>query len=91
MTAWAKTAEGWALNVDGSDASRVFSLPRLEVRSSTEGWLSRCLMPDGTMRDHPRGSAISAAAAKAVALEQAARMLDPAHAASLASLLAARR
>jgi hypothetical protein len=91
MTAWVRTADGWALNLDGSDASRVFSLPRLEVRSSAEGWHSRCLMPDGTMRERPEGAAASVTAAKAGALSQAARMLGLADAAALASLLAASR
>jgi hypothetical protein len=91
MTAWARTADGWALNLDGTDASRVFSLPRLEVHSSAQGWQSRCLMPDGTMRDHVGSPAASVAAAKEAALAQAARMLGPAHAASLASLLAGGR
>lgn len=88
MTAWARTAEGWALNVDGTDAARVFSLPRLEVRSTAHGWRSLCLMPDGTVRDRPGGTAGTVSAAKAVALEQAGRMLGPGDAAALAALLA---
>lgn len=91
MTAWVKTPDGWALNVDGSDAARVFSLPRLEVRSTAQGWRSLCLMPDGTVRDRPEGSAFSVVAAKAAALEQARRMLGAGQAATLAALLEATR
>jgi hypothetical protein len=87
VSAWVRTADGWALNLDGSDASLVFSLPRLEVRSSAEGWRSLCLLPDGTLRERAGGSMGSVAAAKAVALEQAGRMLDPRHVAALAALL----
>jgi len=89
MRAWARTADGWALNLDGSDAAVVFSLPRLEVRTSAQGWRSLCLMPDGTQRERPEGAADSLVAAKAAALRQAGRMLDPAQAAVLAALLAA--
>lgn len=48
MIGWARIAEGWAANLDGSDAAKVFSLPRLEVRAGATGWQSLCLMPDGT-------------------------------------------
>lgn len=87
MTAWARTADGWALNVDGSDAALVLSLPRLEVRSSAQGWRSLCLMPDGTLREHAGDAIGSVAAAKAAALEQAGRMLGAADAAALTALL----
>lgn len=49
---WARTAAGWAKNVDGSDAASTFSLPRLEVLAGAHGWLSRCLLPDGTRHEH---------------------------------------
>lgn len=49
---WARTSAGWALNVDGSDAASTFSLPRLEVLAGAHGWLSRCLLPDGTRHEH---------------------------------------
>jgi len=86
MSGWARTAEGWALNLDGSDAAAVFSLPRLEVLSSPQGWRSRCLLPDGTLRERAGGSTDTVRAAQASAVEQAGRMLGPAHAAALAAL-----
>lgn len=83
VIAWARTAEGWALNLDGSDAAVVFSLPRLEVRSSARGWRSECLLLDGTRSESGGASLGGVAAAKASALEQAERLLGPAHAAAL--------
>jgi hypothetical protein len=83
MSAWAKVEDGWALNLDGSDAAAVFSLPRLEVHASAKGWLSMCLLADGTRSERAAGSADSLPAAKAAALEQAGRMLGPAHAPAL--------
>jgi len=50
-TSWARTADGWALNLDGSDASTAFSLPRLEVHPSVRGWRSLCLLLDGTRHE----------------------------------------
>jgi hypothetical protein len=88
MSAWARTADGWALNLDGSDAAVVFSLPRLEVRSSAQGWRSLCLLSDGTMRERAGGSTDTVLAAKAAAVEQAGRMLGAAHISALAALLA---
>jgi len=83
MSGWARTADGWAANLDGSDAAAVFSLPRLELRTSTVGWRSVCLLADGTLRESSNGLMGSVVAAKAAALEQAGRMLGPAHAAAL--------
>jgi len=51
MTGWARIPTGWALNLDGSDAAAVFSLPRLEVHPSAQGWRSLCLLQDGTRTD----------------------------------------
>lgn len=86
MTAWARTARGWAVNLDGSDAAVVFSLPRLEIRATAQGWRSLCLLADGTLREMAGGSMGGMHAARIAALEQAERMLGPAHAAALASL-----
>lgn len=45
--AWGRTSQGWALNLDGSAASK-FALPRLEIEQSPRGWLCRCRLGDGT-------------------------------------------
>jgi len=74
---WARTAEGWALNFDGSDAATVFSLPRLELRSGPRGWTGDCLLSDGTRSGCTATSPGGLAEAKAVALEAAERLLGP--------------
>jgi hypothetical protein len=51
VTGWARIPSGWALNLDGSDAAAVFSLPRLEVHPTARGWQSLCLRQDGTRSD----------------------------------------
>jgi hypothetical protein len=83
MTRWARTTEGWAMNLDGSDGAQVFSLPRLELRSSSKGWRSLCFLPDGSQREVAGGSATSLMAAKASAVDQARGILGAAYAARL--------
>jgi len=78
---WAKVLGGWALNLDGSDAAATFSLPRLEVRGSAQGWRSVCLHANGTVSERPGDVTDSILAAKAAALAQARRMLTAAPAA----------
>jgi hypothetical protein len=85
-SAWARTTDGWALNIDGSNAADVFSLPRLELRQSSKGWRSLCFLANGTQRERAGGAADSLMAAKADALEQAGPLLGPAHAAALHAL-----
>ena len=51
MSGWARTTDGWAMNLDGSDGAQVFSLPRLELRSSSKGWRSLCFLADGSQRE----------------------------------------
>ena len=48
MPRWARIADGWAVNLDGSDAAAGVSFPRLELRSGVGGWECACLLPDGT-------------------------------------------
>jgi hypothetical protein len=79
MSGWARTADGWAMNVDGSDGAQVFSLPRLELRSSSKGWRSLCFLADGSRREVPGSSADSLMAAKASAVEQARGLLGLEH------------
>ncbi len=83
MSGWARTTEGWAMNLDGSDGARVFSLPRLELRSSAKGWRSLCFLADGSRREIAGGSADSLMAAKAAAVDQARAVLGPAYATAL--------
>jgi hypothetical protein len=85
MLAWARTGDGWAVNLDGSDAAAGFSLPRLELHSGARGWTWICHLPDGTSREH-QGTADSIATAKRLAVEQARGMLDAAYSSALDSL-----
>lgn len=75
MTIWFRIPGGWAVNLDGSNASLVFALPRVEVRSSPAGWTSECLFTDGTRGvcapPYPGG----AAAVMAEAVDHARRLL----------------
>jgi hypothetical protein len=67
---WARTSEGWALNLDGSDASGGITYPRLELRSSPRGWRSFWLLPDGTVREDACPTADDLVSAKARALDR---------------------
>lgn len=70
------------MNLDGSDAAREVTFPRLELRSGPGGWECRCLLPDGTAMDvHGRHG--STAEAKATAIERARAVLGPAWTAAL--------
>jgi len=86
MLDWAKTADGWALNLDGTDAAAGFSFPRLELHSSPRGWECLCLLADGTSR-HPRGAMGSTPSAKRAVIEQARAVLGPPYATVLDELL----
>ena len=88
MTGWARTSEGWALNLDGSDAAAQFSLPRLELRSSADGWQCLCLLADGRAREL-RGPVGSISAARRTTVEEARSVLGPEYAGVLDALLAA--
>jgi hypothetical protein len=77
MLAWARTSDGWALNLDGSDASRSFSLPRLELHAGPGGWTGVCHLPDGTSLPAAVGAAPTVVAAKRAAVEEARRSLGP--------------
>jgi len=83
MISWARTPDGWALNLDGTNGALVFTLPRLEIHSSPQGWRSECLMLDGTRRECGSAYLGGMAAAQATALAQAIPMLGERHAAAL--------
>jgi hypothetical protein len=76
MNAWVRTTDGWAMNLDGSDGALVFSLPRVELRSSSKGWRGLCFLADGSQREWAGGSAGSLVEAKAMAVEQARRLME---------------
>jgi len=70
VIAWAKTLDGWAVNLDGTNAAQ-FSLPRLELHSGPQGWTCVCLHGNGTSLALPLGGAASTPAAKRAAAEEA--------------------
>lgn len=86
MTGWTRTGDGWAFNVDGTDAAAGFSLPRLELHSSTQGWQCLCLLADGRSR-RTRGPTESISAAKRATVEEARAVLGAEYAGVLDALL----
>ncbi len=69
MIFWSRTEDGWAVNLDGTDAANRFALPRIELRSSPRGWACACHLPDGTSRLVPLGSPAGVAEAMRLAIE----------------------
>lgn len=78
MRRWSKIADGWALNLDGTDAALVFALPRVEVHSSPQGWRSACFLADGRRSEWTLPYPGGVAATMADALAHAERILAPA-------------
>lgn len=69
MISWCRTPDGWAVNLDGTDASATFSLPRLELHSGGGGWTCVCHRQNGTSVTLPLGAGVGAAAARHAAAE----------------------
>jgi hypothetical protein len=72
---WRRVPEGWAVNLDGTDAARVFALPRVEVRSSPGGWLIACFNEDGSRSGGGVAHSSGLVDAKQRAIAEAARGL----------------
>jgi len=89
MKGWARTGDGWALNLDGSDAAAGLSLPRLELHASPTGWQCVCHLADG--RSHrPTCPMESTSAAKGAALREARSVLGSGYAGVLDELTGGR-
>jgi hypothetical protein len=69
VISWAKTPDGWAVNLDGTNASAQFSLPRIELHSGPSGWTCVCHLQDGKSLKVPLGAASSAQTARRAAAE----------------------
>jgi hypothetical protein len=69
VISWCRTPDGWAVNLDGTNAGAEFSLPRIELHSGPNGWTCVCHRPDGTSLKLPLGGGASARAAKDAAAE----------------------
>ena len=74
------------MNLDGTDAGREFTLPRLELRSGPHGWTCACHLEGGTTRTLAIGPAGSAAEARRIAVERARAALGERYAPALASV-----
>ncbi len=77
MTSWMRTLDGWAVNLDGTNAARQFTLPRIELHSSVQGWTSVFHFEDGTWRRLSVERASTVVAAKLAAVEEAQLALGP--------------
>lgn len=69
MISWSRTPDGWAVNLDGTDASTTFSLPRIELHSGSSGWTCLCHRQNGRTVKLPLGAGTSAAGARHAAAE----------------------
>jgi len=73
MFFWTRTDDGWAVNLDGTDAAQSFTLPRIEIRTSPRGWACACHLGDGTSLLVPLGHPTTAAAAMRAGVEACLR------------------
>jgi hypothetical protein len=87
MIGWARTADGWALNLDGTDGAARFALPRLELRSGVQGWVCVCLLANGTSR-RSTVRAGSVRIAQRALMAEASPLLEAPYAAALNALMA---
>lgn len=69
MISWCRTSDGWAVNLDGTNAAAAFRLPRIELHSGPSGWTCVCHRQNGTSVKLPLGAGASARAAKHAAAE----------------------
>ncbi len=86
LTGWTRIGDGWAFNLDRTDAAKAFSFPRLEIHPSPRGWSCLCLLLDGTSHQ-VRGLVGSMSTAKRAAVGQAQEILGSPHAGVLEELL----
>jgi hypothetical protein len=86
MAGWTRTPDGWAVNLDGSDAAAGFSLPRIELHSGSHGWTGVCHLEGGTSRALPIGHTGSVAEARRAAADGAAAALGERWEAALRAL-----
>jgi hypothetical protein len=89
MARWERLEDGFAANLDGTDATRGVSFPRLELRAGASGWECACLLPDGTAVRATAGGG-SAVEAKRALVERARRVLGAEWAPALDALATGR-
>jgi hypothetical protein len=66
---WCRTPFGWAVNLDGTNATADFRLPRIELHSGPKGWTCICHRQNGTSLKLALGAEASDRAAKHAAAE----------------------
>ena len=77
MSGWVRTPNGWAMNLDGTDGSRAFTLPRLELQSSGTGWRGLHFLADGRRREWACAPVGSLQAVQLSAVAEAQRSTEP--------------
>ncbi|HEY6006624.1 MAG TPA: hypothetical protein VIV57_27335 [Anaeromyxobacter sp.] len=87
MLSWNRTLDGWAVNLDGTNAAHEFTLPRIELHSGPGGWTCVCRLQDGTARPVAVGAATSAGEAKRACVEEALLALGTRYESALRALL----
>jgi hypothetical protein len=87
MAAWCRTHDGWAVNLDGTDAALAFTLPRIELHSSPRGWACVCHLENGTSRLVPLAPSTTAAGAMRAGIEGSASALGTRYGPQLRTLL----
>jgi hypothetical protein len=87
VISWVQTPDGWAVNLDGTNAAEEFTLPRIELHSGPRGWTCICHRENGTSRQQPLGSAASASGAKRAAAAEALTTLGSQYEPELRALL----
>lgn len=87
MISWCRTGDGWAVNLDGTNAADQFSLPRIELHSSPQGWTGICHREDGTSLELHLTGATSAPEAKRAAAEKALHVVGARYEPELRALL----
>ncbi len=85
--AWSRTENGWALNLDGTDAARVFSLPCIELRAGPDGWTCCFHLGNGMSRFVPLRRVATAAEAMQLATESGLAAFGTEFAPALRALL----
>jgi hypothetical protein len=89
MIFWSQTDDGWAVNLDGTNAGLQFTLPRIEIRSSSRGWFCACHLANGTSRLVPLQDAPSVTEAMRAGIEACLPAVGAEYHLALRELLAA--
>jgi hypothetical protein len=69
MIFWSRTEDGWAVNLDGTNAALRYTYPRIELRSGMLGWACACHLGAGSSRLVPLGGTSSVIAAMRAGIE----------------------